>query len=199
MTHFTAQHVTAVILTGGRGRRMGGQDKGLILFNGHPIIEQILKAIEPQACGIIINANRNQETYANYGHPVISDELEDYQGPLAGFSAALKAAPTPLIAVLPCDGPHIPDDLVGRLIEAMNNEDADIAVAHDGERMQPVYALIRKALLSSLLDFLASGDRKIDRWYAQHKTALADFSDMPDVFHNINTPEQHAGLQKDMA
>jgi molybdenum cofactor guanylyltransferase len=199
MVHFTPQHVTAVILTGGRGRRMGGQDKGLLLFNGRPLIEQILTAIEPQTSGIIINANRNQETYANYGHPVVSDELEDYQGPLAGFSAALKAVSTPLIAVLPCDGPHIPDNLVRRLIEAMNNEHADIAVAHDGERMQPVYALIQQALLPDLLDFLNCGERKVYRWYAQHKTALADFSDMPSVFHNINTPKQHAGLQKDNA
>ena len=196
MPNSTKEQVTAVILTGGRGRRMGGQDKGLITFAGQPLIKHILAAITPQAATVMINVNRNEETYAAYGHWVISDELNDYQGPLAGFSVALKAATTPFVFVLPCDGPNIPDDLVARLMNTLVDEDADITVAHDGERMQPVYALIKTTLLSDLLQFLSTGERKIDRWYAQHKTALADFSDMPTIFHNINTPEQHDHLQQ---
>jgi molybdenum cofactor guanylyltransferase len=196
MPNSTKQQVTAVILTGGRGRRMGGQDKGLIMFAGQPLVKHLLTIISPQVSAVMINANRNEETYATYGHMVVSDELNDFQGPLAGYSVALQAAATPFIVVLPCDGPNIPDNLVERLMKALNDEDAEIAVAHDGERMQPVYALIKTALQSDLLAFLSTGERKIDRWYAQHKTALADFSDMPTIFHNINTPEQHNHLQQ---
>jgi len=175
---------------------MGGQDKGLITFGNRPIIEHLLKRISPQSGSIIINANRNIDTYSALGYPVIRDDMEDYQGPLAGFCAAMKYASTPLIAVLPCDGPFVPDDLMHRLLIAMNQQATDIAVAHDGERLQPVYALIKTSLLADLQAFLSTGDRKIDRWYAQNRTATADFSDIPEIFHNINTPEQYEDLQQ---
>ena len=63
-------------------------------------------------------------------------------------------------------------------------------MAHDGERLQPVHALIPVSLVNSLLSFLESGDRKIDRWYAQNTMITADFSDDPNVFFNVNTEEQ---------
>lgn len=182
--------VTALVLAGGRGQRMGGTDKGLIELSGKPMIEHILERLEPQCDHIIINANRNVDRYAVYGHPVLRDSLGDYQGPLAGFSTGLKHAKTPFIMTLPCDAPDLPADLVERMLTTMNERQADIAVAHDGERMQPVYALIRTALHENLDQFLASGDRKIDRWYALNNTVTVDFSDVRDIFRNVNTPEQ---------
>ncbi len=182
--------VTALVLAGGRGQRMGGTDKGLIELSGKPMIEHILERLEPQCDHIIINANRNVDRYAVYGHPVLRDSLGDYQGPLAGFSTGLKHAKTPFIMTLPCDAPDLPADLVERMLTVMNGQQADITVAHDGERMQPVYALIKTALHENLDQFLASGDRKIDRWYAMNNTVTVDFSDMWDIFRNVNTPEQ---------
>ena len=182
--------VTALVLAGGRGQRMGGTDKGLIELSGKPMIEHILERLEPQCDHIIINANRNVDRYAVYGHPVLRDSLGDYQGPLAGFSTGLKHAKTPFIVTLPCDAPDLPADLVERMLTVMNERQADITVAHDGERMQPVYALIKTALHENLDQFLASGDRKIDRWYALNNTVTVDFSDVRDIFRNINTPEQ---------
>jgi molybdenum cofactor guanylyltransferase len=182
--------VTALVLAGGRGQRMGGTDKGLIELSGKPMIEHILERLEPQCDHIIINANRNVDRYAVYGHPVLRDSLGDYQGPLAGFSTGLKHAKTPFIMTLPCDAPDLPADLVERMLTTMNERQADIAVAHDGERMQPVYALIKTALHENLDQFLASGDRKIDRWYALNNTVTVDFSDVRDIFRNVNTPEQ---------
>lgn len=182
-------NITAVILAGGRGSRLGGQDKGLLEFAGRPIIEHILEAISPQAGAVIINANRNLQHYSKYGQPVISDEMADYQGPLAGFAAALAASSTDYIMTIPCDGPFVPADLIARMSRAMLDQHAELAVAHDGQRMQPVYALIPRTLESSLQQFLDSGDRKIDRWYALHTSALADFSDVADTFFNINTDD----------
>ena len=182
--------VTALVLAGGRGQRMGGTDKGLIELSGKPMIEHILERLEPQCDHIIINANRNVDRYAVYGHPALRDSLGDYQGPLAGFSTGLKHAKTPFIMTLPCDAPDLPADLVERMLTVMNGQQADITVAHDGERMQPVYALIKTALHENLDQFLASGDRKIDRWYAMNNTVTVDFSDMRDIFRNVNTPEQ---------
>jgi molybdenum cofactor guanylyltransferase len=197
MTGIGKDQVTAVILAGGMGRRMGGRDKGQVVLQGHPLIEYVINAIRPQVNSILINANRHQDDYARYGCLVISDMLEGYQGPLAGFSSGMQAAVTPYIVTVPCDGPLLANDLVQRLCAALGKENAEIAVAHDGQRMQPVYALIPTALLTSLQAFLAAGNRKIDQWYACHTLALADFSDSPETFRNINTPEDHRNIQKE--
>ncbi len=191
--------ITAVILAGGQGKRMGGEDKGLLDWNGRPLIATILDALESQANTILINANRNQEVYEQFGRPVVADSLKGFQGPLAGFAAGMQAAETPWIATVPCDSPLIPDDLLARLAEALMREQAEIAVAHDGERMQPVYALLPVGLFGSLLMFLQEGNRKIDLWYKRHKIALADFSDRPEIFRNVNTPEEHSKLQEEAA
>ena len=180
-------NITAVILAGGRGSRLGGQDKGMLELNGRPLIEHILDAVKPQVKTVIINANRNHQFYAGYGYPVVSDDMTNFQGPLAGFAAALSACNTSFVMTLPCDGPSVPVDLAARLCKAIIDIEAELAVAHDGKRLQPVYALIPRSLLASLLTFLNAGDRKIDLWYSQHKVALADFSDVMNSFFNINT------------
>jgi molybdenum cofactor guanylyltransferase len=187
--------VTAVILAGGRGRRMGGEDKGLIELNGKPLIAHVIDAIQPQVGAILINANRNQARYESFGYPVISDSLPNYQGPLAGFIAAMQALETEDMLTLPCDGPLVPADLMERLYKARQGGGAEIAVAHDGERLQPVYALMPKRLAESLQRYLDRGDRKIDLWYQQHRVAYADFSDIPRTFININTMQARDSLQ----
>lgn len=187
--------ITAVILAGGRGRRMQGQDKGLLQLAGRPLIEHIIDGVKEQTQSILINANRNRESYLAYGYPVISDRLEDYQGPLAGFAAALEEIQTPYMVTLPCDAPKVAVSLVPRLCAALDQRAAQISVAHDGQRMQPVYALIPASLRPDLLAYLEGGDRKIDLWYARHRVALADFSDQADVFSNINTPGDRYELE----
>ena len=186
--------VTAVILAGGQGRRMGGQDKGLLDFGGRLMIEIIIEALENQRIDIVINANRNQSTYQSYGYPVISDDLKDFQGPLAGFASAMAAVKTKFILTLPCDSPMLANNFVERFIESHNREQAPVCVAHDGERLQPVYALIDTGLLDDLKRFLQIGERKIDRWYAQYRYANVDFSTATTMFENINTPEDQQRL-----
>ncbi len=190
--------VTGVILAGGMARRMGGQDKGLVPFSGRPLVEWVMATLGPQVSSLIINANRNLEAYAAYGHPVVSDQIEGFQGPLAGFASAMAAVSTPWIITVPCDGPFLAVDLVERLSAALIANQAELAVASDGERMQPVYALIPVALAPSLHAFLAAGERKIDRWYAQHRVALAEFADRPEGFANINSPSDSDMLARDV-
>jgi molybdenum cofactor guanylyltransferase len=193
--NISEQDITAVILAGGQGRRMGGQDKGLIEFDGQPLVAILTDRLEPQIRNIMINANRNRERYLAFGYPVVSDKLDDYQGPLAGFACAMNAVDTDFILTLPCDGPLLASDYVTRFIASQAQTGAPICVADDGERLQPVHALIRIDLLSSLNSFLDSGDRKIDRWYAMHDFAHTDFSDCADMFRNINTPSDQASMQ----
>ncbi|RUM94703.1 MAG: molybdenum cofactor guanylyltransferase [Thiothrix sp.] len=185
----TGKDITGVILAGGKGRRMGGQDKGLVEYRQRPLIEHVIERLAPQVGHLLINANRNAATYQRYGFPIIADQLADYQGPLAGFSVAMLAAKTDYVLTAPCDGPLLPYDLVSRMVKTMNLEKAEISVAHDDQHLQSVYALIKRDLLPSLEACIQSGQRRVDVWYASQKTALTDFSDTPESFFNVNFPE----------
>lgn len=187
--------VTVAILAGGQGRRFGGQDKGLVNVSGRPLIEHILQQVTQETAQVVINANRNLERYRGYGYPVIEDTLPDYQGPLAGFASVMTRTQTEFILTLPCDAPVIPPDFLNRMLARQQQTQADIVVASDGTRLQPVHALIANRLLPGLLAFLSQGERKIDRWYAQHTMATVDFSDTPEVFHNLNTEQQKEQLE----
>ena len=194
MKKITVDDVTVVILAGGKGRRMGGQDKGLVGYRGRPLIAHVLDNIRRQASHIVINANRNLEAYRQFGYPVIADTLDDFQGPLAGFLAAMSAAKTDYILTLPCDGPLLAPDYLQRMIDACNAELAcgkpcDIAVATDGEYQQPVYALIKTALQPDLTEFLQADERKILRWFQRHPHCKVEFAD-DSMFTNINTREE---------
>lgn len=187
--------ITGVVLAGGRGRRMGGIDKGLVEFNGRPMISYALDALRCVADTVLINANRNHETYSDLGYPVISDLTGDYDGPLAGILTAMKAAKTPYLLTMPCDCPLLRGELLIRLPEAYFNNNADCCAAHDGERLHPVFLFLGTVLTGSLEHYLDSSDRKIDRWLGKHNLVQADFSDHRHMFSNINTPEQCAELE----
>ena len=185
-----------MILAGGRARRMGGTDKGLIQIAGKAMVEWVVEALRPQCRDLLVNANRHAQDYAMLsGCTVIADQIPDYAGPLAGMASGLHACHTQYLVTVPCDSPLIQADLVARLHQALVDEDADLSVAHDGQRMQPVFAMIKCELEPSLLDFLADGGRKIDHWYKQHLTALANFRDCDAMFANINTPEDRDALE----
>ena len=181
--------ITGVILAGGQAQRMGGCDKGLIKLLGKPLVEYVIRALKPQVAEMIINANRNRERYAAYGYPIIADLMDGFYGPLAGMASAMQAAKTPYIVTTPCDSPFVPSDLVKRLYGGIEEQAAEIAVAHNGERLQPVFALLDRNLQSSIIAYLKRGERKIDRWYEEHRLTIVDFSDQPNTFVNVNTPE----------
>ena len=193
------ENITAVILAGGRARRMHGEDKGLIELLDRPLLDYIIAGLRPQVGSILVNANRNLARYREFGYCVIEDILDNFCGPLAGMATAMQAARTPLLLTLPCDSPFVPVHLVDTLYRAMTATGAEISVAHDGERMQQVHALLRCALLPDLLDYLDNGGRRVDTWYAQHRMAMADFSASPEGFLNLNIPQDKQVIEAMLA
>jgi molybdopterin-guanine dinucleotide biosynthesis protein A len=191
-----AADVTGVILAGGRGTRMGGADKGLVPLAGRPMVERVLDALRPQVDRVLINANRHLDAYGKFGCPVIPDAIEDYPGPLAGMAAGLAAADTERMLFVPCDTPLLPPDLCRRMLAAARAREAEIAIASDGRRSHPVFALIDRALAASLEAFLAGDERKILRWMNRHRLIEVDFSDCPQRFVNVNTAEELAALEQ---
>ncbi len=195
MKPITPDDITIVILAGGKGRRMQGEDKGLLAYRDRPLIQHVIDAANRQCQRVLINANRNQQQYQAFGYPVIADLMADFPGPLAGFYAAMQAADTDYILTLPCDGPIIVDDYLETMLQELNNSDAEIIVAGDGGRMQPVHALIPVALASSLQQFLDEGERKIVLWFERHQVAMVDFAEDSGFFTNINSLEDLASLR----
>jgi molybdenum cofactor guanylyltransferase len=187
--------ITGVVIAGGQGRRMGGVDKGLVTLAGRPMVEHVIARLRPQVASLLINANRNLGSYEALGYPVVSDTVGDYFGPLAGFLAAMRAGRTPYILTAPCDTPLIVPDLARRLWQELEREEAEIAVAHDGQYLQPLFALIDVSLADSVEHYLDTGGRKIDRWYNTRRLATVDFSDVADSFTNVNNPEQRADIE----
>ena len=182
--------VTGLVLAGGRGTRMGSVDKGLQLFNGKPMAQQVLERLQPQVQHVLINANQNMEAYAAWGAPVWPDAISGFAGPLAGLHTGLLHCDTPLLVTAPCDSPFLPLDLVTKLMAALQEQDADLAVAVTGlgsaRQPQPVFTLARIDLLPHLTAFLSGGGRKVDAWYATLKVAEVGFEDEA-AFRNINT------------
>jgi molybdenum cofactor guanylyltransferase len=186
--------VTAILLAGGEGRRMGGQDKGLIPLRDKPLAEWVLTRIRPQVSEILISANRNLQAYKALGYPVVRDKTEGYVGPLAGIARGLLDAKHDLVLSVPCDTPFLPDDLVARLYGALTNGDHDLAVPLAAGRTQNAICLMRRSVGSNLAAFLSQGGHKVMDWQAGLKLAVADFSDEAGYFVNINRPEQLAAL-----
>ena len=166
---------------------MGGVDKGLQPLRGKPMVVWVLERFTPQINEVLINANQNIEQYQALGHVVIPDEIGGFAGPLAGLHRGLSAATHELVATVPCDSPFLPLDLIERLHTALHEQKADLAVARTGDQPHPVFCLTRKAVLPSLTQFLESGGRKIDAWYAALNVIEVRFDDEADAFSNINT------------
>jgi molybdenum cofactor guanylyltransferase len=189
------EKITALILAGGRGSRMGRVDKGLQLFKDKPMVAHVLERLAPQADEVIINANRSINEYAAFGHRVISDAIDGFAGPLAGLHVGMKHATTPLIVTAPCDSPFLPLDLVARLLLAMEKENAELAVAKTFDQVHPVFCLVKRELESHLRAFLETGQRKIDKWYATLKVVEVQFDDQEAAFANINTEDELRALE----
>lgn len=181
-----AARLAAVILAGGQGRRMGGADKGLIEYQGRPLIEWTIAALAPQVDELVISANRNLDRYARYGYPVLPDTLPDYPGPLAGVLAALAAVRADWLLVAPCDTPHLPNALAARLLDAARHAKVPLAVATDDMRTHHSCFIVRTDQRENLAAFLARGERAVRHWQAGLAAVTVRFD--AAAFANLNQP-----------
>ena len=187
--------ITGLVLAGGLGRRMGGVDKGLQLLDGQRLVDRVIGRLMPQVDALLVNANRNLDVYAELGHPLVVDRFEGFVGPLAGIHAGLTACTTPWLAVVPCDAPFLPLDLVVRLRAALESPAAHIAVARTADGLQPTFALMHRDALASLTDYLATGGRRLRDWYQTLPLAIIDFADA-EAFTNLNSPAELAASSR---
>ena len=187
--------VAGVILAGGLARRMNNQDKGLVNYKGRPMISYPIAALTAVTDESIINANRNRELYQAFGFPVVADQTDSFDGPLAGILTAMIYTDADVLVVVPCDSPLIKAEHLQKLLATRAKNAADVAVAFDGERLHPVFLAIKTSLKTSLQNYLASGERKISHWLEQQKMVKVDFSNEPEIFININTLTELSRLE----
>lgn len=182
--------VTGVVLAGGRGSRMGGQDKGLIMLNGLPLFLHVANRLSPQVHDMAICANRNMIEYQSYEINVIRDSLPDFPGPLAGMLSAMQNLLSEWFLFCPCDTPNIPDNLAIRL---WNERGQSPAVwVNDGDRDHPTIALLHRKLASPLKHYLVSGERRVMSFLREMGGHAVVMTQSTDSFINVNTPEDLA-------
>jgi molybdopterin-guanine dinucleotide biosynthesis protein A len=188
--------ITGVILAGGLARRMNHQDKGLVLYHNIPLISYAISAMSPVVNELLINANRHHAEYARFGLPVIADQSDCFDGPLAGVLTAMLHSKGEVLVVMPCDSPLIKSHHLEKLISTLQESNADCAVAFDGERLHPVILAVKTCLKNSVAAFLNSGERKIGQWVTQQNFVKVDFSDAADIFLNLNTLSELSQLEQ---
>ncbi len=186
--------VCAVILAGGKARRLGGEDKGLLQLAQRPLVAWVADRLRGQVAEILINANRNFQRYAALGCTVVPDNLPDQPGPLAGVLAAAPATKQPWLLCVPCDVPFLPRDLVPRLYQQALASKVGLLRAADATGTHFAVMLIHRDLLADLQTFVEAGGRKVQSWQAKHANETVFFSEDQNAFINVNTPEdwQHA-------
>jgi molybdopterin-guanine dinucleotide biosynthesis protein A len=202
-TSSDAPATPAVLLAGGLARRMGGGDKPMRQIGGRTILERVIARLKPQCDGLILNANGDPARFASFALPVIADTVADFPGPLAGILAALDwaAANRPGISWVlsaAADCPFLPRDLVARLQQARDEQNAQLAVAASGGQSHPVIGLWSVGLRDELRHALVVEDiRKIDRWTARYKLATVEWPTKPlDPFFNANTMDDIAEAER---
>ncbi len=188
--------ISLLILAGGKGSRMHGQDKGLMEVAGKPALEHLLERLSACPCPVLISANRNLERYAAYGHPVIPDTLDNFRGPLAGMLAGLMAATGQYVLTLPVDAPLVSPQYPARMASALAENGGKACVASLDRRIEPVFCLLDRTLAPDLQEYLDRGHRAVNGWLKEIDARPVDFSDSPQQFINLNVEQDQKLLKR---
>ena len=178
----STNNVSCIILAGGEGKRVGGVDKGLLEYRGKPLIEHVIEKVSPQVDDIVISANRNIKRYQLYSQKVISDESEQYLGPLAGINAALTHCQHDRVLIVACDIPSLPPDIIYRFLS--KQPDTHVHIASTSHQLQLVM-LIHKNLHDSIAHSLEEGQLRLMQWAISQKPEIVEFEN-GSAFKNFN-------------
>ena len=178
-----------LLLAGGRGQRMGGQDKGLLEWHGEPLIAHLHRKTRPLSDDLIISCNRNLEKYAPYADQLVHDDEGDFPGPLAGIRAGLKAARHTHLLVLPCDVPRIDAALLTSMREAASQHpDTPLMLRHD-DHWEPLLCVIPVTLSAEFETAWNDGERSPGRLMRKLGATGLQCPDNDPRLANLNTPE----------
>jgi molybdenum cofactor guanylyltransferase len=184
--------LSVVIQAGGRSSRMG-EDKGLVLLAGRPMIEHVLTRVAGLGDETLITTNRPDD-YAYLGLRMASDPKPG-AGALPGLRTALEAAQGDMVLVLACDLPFVNRLLLEHMVAQCTN--ADVVVPQWEGTYQTLHAVYnRKRTLRAVEEALAAGERRMISFYPQLRVhtvtpdEIHQFDPQGRSFFNVNTPEE---------
>lgn len=178
------EEITAVVLCGGSGTRLGGTDKPLALLAGRPLVAYVLEALAPQVGSFVLACGRDAERYAALGHPTAID-FKPGDGPLGGIVSALPHVSAEWILVHPADVPFPDAALVSRLAALAEAE--GVAVPRGGGRRQNLVLLLSRSRADELARFYREGGRAVRQWLDDVGVESIDMADIAESFFNVNT------------
>lgn len=179
-----------MVLTGGKGSRLGGINKSLIEIGGTTIIDRTVSLLKPLFCEIIL-AGWPPELMPPAGTRTVADNFQG-RGPLAGIEAAMKSSSAPSVFVFGGDMPFLSEELISKQIEKFRDQPAEVFVPRLGDLIEPLHTICSCSIHPSLETYLRSTRRPAVRDY--FRLASIRYFDLPEtdeylrVFTNINTP-----------
>lgn len=181
-----AEAVTAIVLCGGRGLRLGGVDKPLLLVAGKPIVMHAIERLWPQVQRVLVSHAPGNDAYQNLGLDCVADHAA-HEGPIAGLAACLPHVKTPRLLTWPGDAPFPPRDLAARLAPACRKWGAASVAA--GNRRQNATLLMTRARATELVRAFERGERAPRHWLdresiptiAMEESAFVDIDTAADL------------------
>ena len=131
---------SAVVLSGGRARRLGGASKHDVLVGGRTLLERTLAAVA-DASQVVVVGDAPATTDA-----LVIREDPRFAGPAAAIGAALPHVRTPLVVVVACDHPFVAEAIDALLDTELDGIDGAIAVDATGRRQNLIFAATLSAL-----------------------------------------------------
>ncbi|EPJ8758571.1 MULTISPECIES: molybdenum cofactor guanylyltransferase MobA [Pseudomonas] len=177
-----------LILAGGRGQRMGGRDKGLVAWQGEPLVAHVQRVVRPLSDDLVISCNRNQEAYRTYADQLVGDAEADFPGPLAGVIAGLKVARHEWMVVLACDAPLVDRDLIEALSRLAVASDS-AAMVRQGGFWQPMFSVLPRRILPMLEQAWAAGERSLQKALLRETVQGLECTEDDRRLSNFNSPE----------
>lgn len=178
-----------LLLAGGRGQRMGGQDKGLLEWRGQPLIAHLHAVVRPLTDDLIISCNRNADRYASYADRLVQDDQADFPGPLAGIRAGLNAARHPWLLVLPCDAPLLDADLLQAMRSKAAEQPEKALLVRRGKQWEPLFCLLPLSLGAVIEQAWQAGERSPRHLLLRLDAQAYDCPAADPRLANLNTPE----------
>ncbi|HRI26918.1 MAG TPA: molybdenum cofactor guanylyltransferase [Chitinophagales bacterium] len=193
---FSAAHISAYVLAGGKSSRMGN-DKGLMLLGGKPMVSYALQTLQTCFESItIISANRQ---YEQFGYPVIPDATHTPAGAAAGIYTALQHGSAQWRLVVSCDMPFITPQGI-QLLAAHATPAHEIVLATGSKGAEPLFALYAVGILPRWQNQMEQGVLKLQTLIAGFTCCQLPIAQnpvfAPPFFMNLNTPPDFTTAQQ---
>ena len=193
--------IAAYILAGGASSRMG-REKGLLEFDGVPLIVHTARLVEPLVSNVTVVGPA--EAYAALGWRAIGDHADEpshsnrvRRGPLAGIAAALSETRSPWNLVLACDLPFLSAAWVDWLLSRASDSTGQVVIPRTHRGLEPLAAVYRRECGPPIAEALARGERKVTDVIQNFQMDVVEASEWRHVdpgglvLKNMNTPADY--------